>query len=325
MNVVVLAKQKPTARRLLIVEDEPRVVGRLDKLLRSDRDESIDFAATMEESLHKIEHFVYDAISVDWELGSIYCGPEILGAIGCSQPDVASIVLTKHHSIAEQAAAGGAVRCLAKGPSFVQYRKALDFGFRLTHARRIGRTMREVAPHCGELLDLSPCSFNENTEVALCRSARRAVVEGVRNGMPVQELSQQLKERGWWSGFDPLAFVSLGRWDKLLELWSYVEEDVAVMGRIVELDLAGEGQKCRGHGVGAEALPEVADMLMTVVHYVFRIADYNEDLMKHLWVARERFDGSNERPPWDRAGLRDYLLAEKSEGVRKCVLWIRGH
>lgn len=69
----------------------------------------------------------------------------------------------------------------------------------------------------------------------------------------------------------------------------------------------------------------LGEMLLSVLGYVLKLSKFNIVEMKHYFGIKGLFKDSENPPPWDAVGLKEYLLINNTEGIESAVVWIQNH
>lgn len=317
--------------KVVILEDEPQVAKRLESKLSELGNIEPQVVSDMQAFAAAIESDQFFAASIDWELHSVYRGPEALDLLAEAQPEAATVVNTKHQ-VENEAKRRNVDAFLTKQRNLKLYAEVMDRAVRLTYARLIAKSLQSFEVH--GLPDLSPGGIEKITdaaESAIHDKGRSTVLDAKLADRPndrIDALTDLLKDRGWWEHFDVIKYTALSHSEKLKTLIACAQittDDLATM-----LDISPQvaaklnaGEASRGRD--SEELTQRFDELLSILGFVLRLSDYDPELVPFLWREKQTYEnsGSLARPPWDKLGLSDYLKKCGPKGISKSLSWIR--
>jgi CheY-like chemotaxis protein len=317
--------------KVVILEDEPQVAKRLESKLNELGNIEPQVVSDMQAFAKVIEADRFFAASIDWELHSVYKGPEALEMLEAFQPDAATVVNTRHE-VEDEAKRLKVDAFLTKQRNLNLYAEVMDRAVRLSYARLIAKSLQFLEVR--GLPDLSPGGIEKITDAAetvIHDKGRSAVLDAKLADRPddrIDALTDLLKDRGWWEHFDVIKYTALSQPEKLRTLIACAQitnDDLAaildISPQVAEKLNAGETSKV----FDSEELTERYDVLLSILGFFLRLSDYDPELVPFLWREKQTYEncGSLARPPWDKMGMSDYLKKYGPKGMSKSLTWIR--
>jgi hypothetical protein len=306
-----------------VFEDDEKCVAEITAELYT-FGSSVEVAANYESFFRTIGDKEFDALSVDWYIGSSEKGREALLLAARKQPNAVRVVLTHHVTRTEEAKALAEV-VLLKG-SMEEYRTAMRDASALGRARRIASELCSLGIQEASELKLGfPLDIEE--EVRLQLLGRDALSRFVSRNQSYGRLRTLLSTRGWWRTFDSASYISLSRIQKLLTLASYVGLTAEDIGEIAGIQIPSKRVVDISHPTVESKLVDSGhvDHLLSILGYVLRLASYEPELMPGSWEAQCFFADSVQPPPWDPYGLCKFIRMGGPHAIEAAIEWIRSH
>lgn len=317
--------------KVVILEDEPKVAQRLEAKLQELGNVEPSVASDMREFKKMIEADQFDAASIDWEVHSVYKGPEAIELIDTTQPDAAKVVNTKHE-VESEARDLKIDAFLRKQKDLKLFQKTMKNAIRLGMARRIAKSLQPFNP--SGLPDLSPGRVEMITEAAenvIHETARRKALElkiSDNFDESVERLTDLLQRRGWWEHFDVQTYTKMSKRDKLKNLIRCAKITPEELAQILEVEprtaetlTPNEDQI----GLDSRTLLEREDELLSILAFVLRLSQYDPEMLPYFWRVKNFYTGSLDSPPWDELGLSEYLKTNGQSGIIESLTWIRSY
>lgn len=321
-----------TAPRFGALDDEQEEVERIEVALAVFDKVKFEYANDYRGFIELMERHSFDAVSIDWQFPfGINKGPQLLDFLSKHYPDVGKVVYTRFQEFEDEALYRGADAYLVKplDDDMSEYRTTMIEAARLGLARKIVRRMRELGQEGLPELPSGKLLNSENESIIFGR-----VKEFIRDQRLKRRedeiMNELLRRRGWNFGvdFDPGAYARQPWRHKIIQLAHYVEitpEDMAQILGIPDLSKVKILLGLEEGEVSDRPLLELADRLLSVLGYVLRLSEYEPGKMPMYWKIKDLYENSFEPPPWNRLGLKNFLINSGPQGLYESLIWIRSH
>jgi hypothetical protein len=289
--------------------------------------ENIRVARSYQDFVALVRAEGFDAVSIDWYIGEHQKGREALELVRRVQPDAATVVFTRDPDRLVEASRM-ADFVLAKGRGNMEiYRRMMVDAARVGRFRRIVSALRSSGLADLEGVSCSSGSLDRRVEFYVRDTAREVLANSMVADQHYPVLRELLRTRGWWRTFDSGQYMGMATWEKLKLLAEYARISNDTLAQILAIS---EGLLERilldsGHP-GGDSSSNVArsNELLSVIAYLFRLCQYEPEMLGHLWRVQRLFKESVAPPPWDAHGMERYLLIGPSS-LSEALEWIRSH
>lgn len=310
--------------KLLILEDENRVIKRLVNSIAKLKIIKFDVARNLDQYIDLLNKESYDASSLDLKLDRYRLTEKIITTIRDISPQTTRIVYSAHDEEFTKANKAGADTCVLKSnissdDFIIKLKKGVSTGIN----RKIYSRLRT---HKVDKLPIIPrgISSSEKIENSLKNKAVQSCSKLRKRRNNDYMLEDLLKRKGWWANFNFQTYFKMTLIEKFIYLLRHSEinsDDAIIMLEAknhTNLDLTSDI---------SEILNKIDKRRLEMLFFIFshnlKLSSFEINLLPFYLKAKNIYGESKIKPPWDNIGLYNYLLEDYDENLYNAYKWLR--